>query len=299
MAEQEQHPAPEPDPEPHEDLPVLRRSYTLQLADGSSASFPSLDDYVDQLVAEGTIRDRADLVRNYDHLVAEIFLNWVSAGQTACLFASRLARRPRQARWLPIVQLDALTTAELPQFLNVQLDAAARSHEAVALIFPDITTAADIVALCNRLCEDPCGRWYRVESGSANGLALIGLRWVLASGSSVNHVLGFAPVPTAPATRRAPFTALVLRVADANRTPSKHEDGKVQVHLADLDSGLRPQELHDRVWRATETKKAMFVEPALAAGARARVTFSIPTDVGEQLCPAREVTVVDAPPDGT
>ena len=299
MAAQEQHSAPEPDPEPHEDLPVLRRSYTLHLADGSSASFPSLDDYVDQLVTEGTVRDRDDLVRNYDHLVAEIFLNWVSAGQTGCLFAARLARRPRQARWLPIVQLDALRTPELPQFLNVQLDAAARSHEAVALVFPDITTAAEIVVLCNRLCEDRSGRWYRVESGSADGLALIGLRWVLSSGTSVNHVLGFAPLPTAPATRRAPFTALVLRVVDDKRTPSKQEDGRVQVHLADLDSGLRPQELHDRVWRATETKKALYVEPTLAAGARARVTFSIPADVGEQLCAAREVTVVDQPPDRT
>lgn len=274
----------------------MKRSCRLTLSDGTTVSFPSLQDYVDQLVAEGTIRDKDDLVRNYDHLVAEIFLNWVSAGQTACLFAARLARKPRQARWLPIVQLDALTTSEVAGFLNDQLDAAAKTHEAVALIFPDIETAEDLVALCNRLCEDPSGRWYRVPAGDGEAdasVALIALRWVLPSGASVNHVLGFAPVDTAPATRRAPFTAVVLRVADEKRTPSRQEDGRVQVHLADLDSGIRPQELHDRVWEATKQKKALYVERHLARTARARVTFSVPAELAEHLSAARDVAIVE------
>ena len=286
---------PRPDPEPHEDLPLLKRSCTVTLSDGSTASFPSLQDYVDQLVAEGTVRARDDLVRNSDHLVAEIFLNWVSAGQTSCLFAARLARKPRQARWLPIVQLDGLTTPDLAEFLNTQLDAAARTHEAVALIFPDVSSAEDVVALCNRLCEDPSGRWYRAPADDATGddMALIALRWVLPAGQSVNHVLGFAPLATTPSTRRAPFTALVLRVVDEKRTPSRQEDGRVQVHLADLDSGIRPQELHDRVWEATKRKKALHVEPHLAAAARARVTFSVPAELRARLADARTVAVVE------
>lgn len=296
MADHAEHFGPKPDPEPHDDLPLLKRSTTLTLPDGSNVSFPSLQDYVDQLVAEGTIRDKDDLVRNYDHLVAEIFLNWVSAGQTGCLFAARLARKPRHARWLPIVQLDALATPDLPQLLNAQLDAAARSHEAVLLIFPDIDTADGVVALCNRLCEDPAGRWYRADIGASDagtGIAMIALRWVLPSAASVNHVLGFAPLPTSPATRRSPFTALVVRLVDQKRTPERKEDGRIQVHLADLDSGIRPQELHDRVWAATQKKKASYVEPHLADTARARVTFSVPIDVAQNLCAAREVGITE------
>ena len=287
--------APQPDPEPDDDLPLLKRSHVVTFADGSRGSFPSLDDYVNQLVAEGTIRDKNDLVRNYDHLVGEIFLNWVSAGQTACLFAARLARKPRQARWLPIVVVDGLTNADLPAFLNTQLDAAARSHEAVALIFPDIETAEDVVALSNCLCADATGRWYRAACADAGAtdLALIGLRWILPGGASVNHVLGFAPLDTSPVTRRAPFTALVLRVIDQKRTPSREEDGRVQVHLADLDSAIHPQELHDRVWQATQQKKALFVEPQLAAGARARVTFSVPVNLGSRLAPVRDVMIAE------
>jgi len=284
---------PQPDPEPRADLPILKRSCTITLSNGSTASFPALQDYVDQLVAEGSIRDTQDLIRNYDHLVAEIFLNWVSAGQTSCLFAARLARKPRQARWLPIVQLDALTTPDLAGFLNAQLDAAARSHEAVALIFPDVETADDVVELCNRLCEDPSGRWYRATSDASRDVTLIALRWVLPGGQSVNHVLGFAPLATTPATRRAPFTSLVLRVVGDKRTAARQEDGRVQVHLADLDSGIRPQELHDRVWEATRQKKALHVEPHLAAAARARVTFSVPADVGARLVEPRTVEIVE------
>lgn len=295
MADSNRGLTPQPDPEPHADLPVLKRSSTLTLSNGATASFPALQDYVDQLVAEGSIRDKQDLVRNYDHLVGEIFLNWVSAGQTSCLFAARLARKPRQARWLPIVQLDALTTPDLAEFLNAQLDAAARSHEAIALIFPDIETADDLVELCNRLCEDPSGRWYHATSDGVAGadITLIALRWVLPGSQSVNHVLGFAPLATTPATRRAPFTALVLRVLDEKRTPARQEDGRVQVHLADLDSGIRPQELHDRVWEATKQKKALHVEPNLAVAARARVTFSVPAEAGARLVAARTVAIVE------
>lgn len=103
------------------------------------------DDYVQQLIAEASSATETISVRNYDRLVAEIFLKWVSACQTACLFAAPLSRKPRQARRLPTVHLDGLTSPDLPQLVNGQLDAAARTHEAVALIFPDIDTATAIV----------------------------------------------------------------------------------------------------------------------------------------------------------
>lgn len=84
---------------------------------------------------------------------------------------------------------------------------------------------------------------------------LIALRWILPAGGHVSHVLGFASLPTAPMTQRARHSrALVKRVVEQKRTPTRYEDGRVQVHLADLDSGIHPQELHDRVWEATKEK---------------------------------------------
>jgi hypothetical protein len=81
---------------------------------------------------------------------------------------------------------------------------------------------------------------------------LIGLRWVLKDDTAVNYVLGFASIPSMPLTRQSPFTALFLRIKDEKRTPSDLEDGRVQVHLADLDSTFGSQAAHDKVLELTK-----------------------------------------------
>jgi len=196
---------------------------------------------------------------------------------------------------LPIVVSGALDTVDLARLLNVQLDAASETHEAVAVIFPDVGNADEVVALINRLCEDPAGRWYWTEDGidpvPNSDSKLIGLRWVLRDNTSVNFVLGFASLETMPSTRQSPFTALFLRVIEEKRTPAHRENGRVQVHLADLDSKFHPQERHDQVWNLTKKFRANHVEPSLTAAARARVTFAVPGLQGQKLCNAVTVEI--------
>lgn len=79
--------------------------------------------------------------------------------------------------------------------------------------------------MVNLLCGDPSGRWYRTDDGidQADGIGLIGLRWILKNDTFVNYVPGFAPIPTMPATRRSPFTALFLRIREEKRTKVRRE----------------------------------------------------------------------------
>ncbi len=270
-----------PDPEPGPHLPVLKKSKLCTHNDGVGHAYPSLADYVEYYVAQGLVNDLDDLVQNYGHLIAEVVFNWISTAQVGCVFAAKLARKPRENRWLPIVQLGALAEGNrLGSLLSMQLDVASRSHEAAALIFPDITTQDGIVALVNALCDDPSGRWYRtdesVDANESAPMSLIGLRWVLTEDKSVNLVLGFAPLETMPLTRQAPFTTLFLRIVDEKRTPSQREDGRIQVHLADLDSTYHPQERHDKIWDLTKQMRANQVELHMTTAARARNLFSIP-----------------------
>lgn len=285
-----------PDPVPAPDLPNVRRSVKVTQTDGAEKLYPGLADYVEYYVAQGAVQDRADLVANYDHLVAEIFFNWLSTGQAGCLFAAKLAHKPRESRWLPLVQINALKEGgQIGDLLNVRLDAAAEDHEAAVVIFPDLSTAEDIVTLVNNLCSDPSGRWYVTDDGvdpDPQGQRLIGLRWIFRDDSSVNYVLGFAPIEGMSATRRSPFVALFLRIKPDKRTAADREDGRVQVHLADLDSTFYPQAFHDRVWEQTKQKRALLVEPEKTATARARVTFAVPADAGEMLCDRRHVVRV-------
>lgn len=285
-----------PDPEPDPLLPTLSKSYTVTLNDGTPRSFATLNDYVNYYVAQGIVKNLDDLIQNYSHLLGEMFFQWVASGQLGCLFAAKLAKRPRENLWVPIIQLQALSEGDgLGPILNSHLDAASDGHEAAVVVFPDVNGAGEIVALVNALCSDPEGRWYRTEGELADDPKAAGkciaLRWILRSGESVNFVLGFANIETMPLTRRSPFTALFFRIKDAKRTPLHKEDGRVQVHLADLDSTYHPQELHDQIWQFTKEYRANHVEPDMAYAARAKVTFTVPRRDAADLCAVRPVVV--------
>lgn len=221
-------------------------------------------------------------------------------GQLGCLFAAKLGKKPRENRWFPIVQLGGLSEGKrLGELLNARLDAAGETHEAAAIIFPDINGPKEIVTLVNTLCADPSGRWYRTDVGigpdPTGVLTFIGLRWILSGDKAVNYVLGFTPVDSVPQTRHSPFTAPFLRIKENKRTPSDLEDGRIQVHLADLDSMFPSQEIHDRVLDLTRTVRANFVEPHLTAAARARITFSVFNEFAAELCTPRMVVREKAP----
>lgn len=285
-----------PDPSPGPNLPTLKKSAVVPLNDGTERRYPTIADYVDYYVAQGLVRDLNDLIENYPHLINEIFFQWMATGQLGCLFAAKLAKKPRENRWLPIVVPHALDQPrELGDFLNAQLDTASENHEAAVVIFPDTNGPDKIVALVNALCNDPSERWYRTDDGidpdPSGNLGLIGLRWILGDGRCVNYVLGFASLDSMPVTRHSPFTALFFRIGSEKRTPSHRENGLVQVHLADLDSTFHPQSLHDSVWEATKRHRAKHVEPQLAPAARARVTFAVPRSLTGALCPAKQVTL--------
>ena len=283
-----------PDPQPSPHLPTITKSGKHTLDDGSEFTYSTLDDYVQYFVSQGLVKNLADLVSNYAHLIQEIFFAWVRTGQLGCLFAVKLAQKPRENLWMPVVILSALEQGKsLGKLINDSLDSAAESHEAAVVIFPDIITASQIVDLINILCDCDSGRWYRTDDGidpdPTKASSLVGLRWVLPSGESVNYALGFASIDTMSFTRHSPFTAIFLRIRDEKRTPKHKEDGKVQVHLADLDSTYTPQSVHDMVWKKTEEYRARLVEKEKSYRAKAKVTFALPLDEAKRLCKPKTV----------
>ncbi len=274
--------------------PTLKKSKVCTLNDGEVRRFPELCDYLERYVSQGMVKDVTDLIENYSHLIGEIFFNWISTGQLGCIFAAKLARKPRENRWHSVVQLQALTEGDrLGQLISAHLDGASDTHEAAAIIFPDVVGEQAIVDLVNLLCSDPSGRWYRTDDGidpdPAAARSFIGLRWILKRGTAVNYVLGFSPIDSMPRTRQSPFTALFFRIKEDKRTPSDLEDGRTQVHLADLDSTFATQAAHDKILELTKTTRANFVEPHLTAAARARITFAVSSDFAASLCPAKHV----------
>jgi hypothetical protein len=107
----------------------------------------------------------------------------------------------------------------------------------------------------------------------------------------VNYVLGFSSIPSMPLTRQSPFTALFLRIREEKMTQIRREGGRVQVHLADLDSTFPTQEMHNQVSELTKAYRANRVEAHMVAVARARVTFGVSKAAGAKLCQPRKVNI--------
>lgn len=237
-------------------------------------SFPTRADYVAWHKGLGTIEDETDLIEKKNSLVSEIFYDWIKRLQLACLFAKKIAHKPKEAGYQSLVLPHAVDDPNLGEYLSNLLDATADHQEAVQLVFPDIREPHELVQLVNVLCRDD--RWYWTEPESKNSSTrLIGLRWTLPGGKAVNHVLGFSPVDSMPLTRQAPFTALVLRIrAEKRARPVKKENGLIQVHLADMDSGLDPDR-HEKFWESTEKQRALLVEQEKHDTAKAKVTFCV------------------------
>lgn len=266
-----------------------RCSNKVKLTSGVEKAFPTLGDYADYLVASGYIADKADLFSGRSRWCSEVMFDWFRRGQEACAFAVQLARSG-DPPWDSVIELPPLD--DLGKRLTVHLDGIAASKgEAAQVVLPSVRSADDAVELVNALCKSD--RWYWNEVPWKDGTPtafLVGLRWILPSNTSVNYVLAFSDLETMPITRRSPFTTLVLRTSDHKRTRIELDNGRQQVHLADMDSGLYPQERHDQVVEATMKLKRQFVQEngPLWSAARARITFAIPFDMKSKLCPEGE-----------
>jgi hypothetical protein len=230
----------------------------------------------------------------------QTFLRWLQTPSVGCKFAAFLAKRHDEAGWQPLtVRGEDFGPDELLP-LNTLLSAAPDNFEGVYVLFPEIKTAEQIARLIRALCETPNWRCFEIiaDLPHPDGALLVGLRWYLPDGRHMNYVLGFADLPQMPRTRRAPYTALVLRTGPPGRAPAiAHRHGAaakedqraseappVPVHLADMPDLLPTEEAVVRVWRKTTTlKREQLSGDAMAEAAKAKVTFCLPSSAREAL----------------
>lgn len=253
-----------------------RNSLERRISDVRTRCFPTKQDLLRLLVDAGEVEDEADLLANRPELVSELMLSWIGYGQTGCHFATKLARSPAESGLLSVAYLDSPSEAMVESFEALLLDAPA-AFEAVQFILPRVQSPEDAIQLLSNLGAHP--RWYTTSIPNEQGDEdLVGLRWRLPGGRYVSWVLGFAPLETMPFTRRAPYTALFMRM----KAPEFHdpdrptEDDLLAVHLADVPHRLSSESLLQKWWRNTRQTKTELLAGELTSAARARVTFSLP-----------------------
>ena len=136
-------------------------------------------------------------------VAAEQFRLWLRAGLTGCKFAQLLAgKRDRVA-----IEIQFDDRVLLAESLSHIFDEHEKAERAVIAVLPRIASEIGLIESLDALRADPRWKVRRRAKTSPTGGVLVGLEWTTRSGD-VSDAMGFAPFPTMPVPRRAPYVAI-------------------------------------------------------------------------------------------
>ncbi len=124
------------------------------------------------------------------------FKTWLKHS-TGCSFASHLVVSGN-------VAYEAHAESPSASELDRNLDQYAAQQKAAILLFPFITSEAGLVEELKRLLDS--GRW-RITERTVADVVHIGIEWQT-HGRERSDAMGFAPLPSMPVPRRAPYFAI-------------------------------------------------------------------------------------------
>ena len=249
----------------------MRESLEISGNDGQLRTFPTLDDFrqerPDLMAADGGYNPDA---------VVEVFRQWFLSGQSSCMFARDMAKKPTAHRtdWVSTCVPTRLSDGAMRKMLAQTVGL---HPKATQITFPYVQTAAEVGELLGQLIRQD--GWYAVELDVVDDVTLIGLRWSGVGDGYVTWALGFAPLPTMPVTRRAPFAAIIMRtVTTYGEIERKTEIDRTVVHLADFCKSKGGPK-----WDKTHKMRQALVEESRDKWAKAKVAFALPSEAVRDL----------------
>lgn len=256
---------------------VIERS----VGEGPPRRFPERADLVQKLIEQGLVADEDDLLQRRPDLAGDIMLNWIQHSQTGCRFATHLAKRRATSGWQIAVVPRRLREEVFRSVIEGLLRPQPTEAEMVMVVFPWVISPEDLADLIGMLARCEAWSWEEPVSmeGGSHDECLVGLRWALPSGTAESWVLGFAPFPFMPFTRRAPYTAIVMRTRDPEPDALPSE-GRAPVHLAQVPHFFGDRA--DEIWKSTQRQRATLLGEELTHAAKARVSFVIPRNLAER-----------------
>ena len=180
----------------------------------------------------------------------EHFKWWLQMQATGCIFAALLAKAGRIA-YEP--------HSDTPQVddLNTNFDLYGQRGLTAIVLLPFVVTEPGIVGVLSGL-RDGSQRWKVRDRGrSADGNILVGLEWITANGN-ISDAMGFAPLPSMPVPRRAPYFAIAVWPG-GQRNPERGikptpRARPGEVSFLDAEHTLK-HDVYENMW--TETEKAV------------------------------------------
>lgn len=229
-------------------------------------SFPSRHDYLEHL---GIKLSEYGIEELDAATVVAVQRDWHMRGQNGCVFAMRASRQLDERQWTHAV----CTTLPEAETMRVAIEAAVQDplNELLSMLFPNVNTLDEVRSLINLAAASGCTS----KREAIDQTEIIRLRWSI--GNVESWVIGFAPLDSIPATRRAPFTELIFRTKPKTRLihPTLNNDS-TQAHVADLDLGFRPEVVRELMEKSSTRTARLLGGDACRAGAhgaKAKTTY--------------------------
>ena len=191
---------------------------------------------------------------------------------TGCTFAAAAASNPKYYGWHHYVTEPKINNIEE----HIEESISNRDVTTLSLLFPEVT---NITQMLDLILEMQRSHYFSQDLNfGANGHLCIGIRLRIAQFKS--WVLGFGPMSYLPATRRAPYTEIIVRVKlRPHYKWSMKLPSPDSIHLADLDMKGITKEAFVRLWDGSVTNTKRILGSTRDMRSKAKTTFSFPEEL--------------------
>ncbi len=209
--------------------------------------------------------------------------DWHVRGQTGCMFARLAARSASTLRWDYVVVSDLRATPEACNQIIDALDCAVadRGCQVLSFLFPTVVEPLEAVEVVYFLASrGPF--WLEANHISEDSLHLH-LRYPVGASGVQAWIMGFAPFPFLPNTRRSPYFELAVRVKPKPTTIfHRLNQDRGLAHLADAQIKMDPKHQEHR-WQSTLRRTRMILGSEPDEISAAKSTLVVPLDLVQGL----------------
>ncbi|MER5931112.1 hypothetical protein [Streptomyces sp. NPDC002054] len=232
--------------------------------------FPSVPQYTD---ATRALMEKGE--GDLPSAVAAALTDWHQRGQNGCLFARLAASDSNIPHWNRLVVDPGREPEEMSELeAEIQKSIEDPAAHLLSIAWPGLREPDEIVRLIGGLLE--LSRFWLECDMRVGNLRSVQIRYPVSKGLQA-WVMAFGPFGFLPATRRAPFFELVLRIKRKPETAFHrlNQDASV-AHLADFPLEMSEQRWEHR-WRSTMNRTRVILghEPDAASAAKSTILLPL------------------------
>ena len=197
--------------------------------------------------------------------------NWIQPRFSRCHFAG-LFETAERIRWTALLVDDGFGA------IDSYAEFAGQESEFAAFVFPEVRDPISVALLIQRLAELP--RWefeIRERDSAPPHTCSVALTWLTETGFR-SEAMGLAPLGTMPATRRAPYTSVIVWPGGRDN-PHKESRTDGVVGFIDGNHGLSKDAFETTLAETSDATRRVLRTDGEKSKELYRIAFTLPASV--------------------